>query len=51
VKIIIPTHLSDAELTAGLTRLAHSTREATVTLIAHLAEFDYRSVFDPGQPP
>ena len=45
MQIAIPTQLSDAELTAGLTRLAHSTREATVTLIAHLAEFDRRKLY------
>ncbi|PYQ51724.1 MAG: hypothetical protein DMF78_12770 [Acidobacteria bacterium] len=39
------THLTDAELVHVLGRLAHGERQATVTLIAHLAEFDARRLY------
>ncbi len=37
--------LSDAELTAQVMRLVHAEREATVELIAHLAELDRRRLY------
>jgi hypothetical protein len=40
------SHLDNAELTAELSRLAHSEREATAALIVHLAEFDARRLFE-----
>jgi hypothetical protein len=40
------SHLSNAELTAELSRLAHRERAATVALIVHLAEFDARRLYE-----
>ncbi len=39
-------HLSNAELTQALSRLARSEREATVALIVHIAEFDARRLYE-----
>jgi hypothetical protein len=41
----IPSHLSDAALEAEVKRLAHREREATVHLVAHLAELDTRRLY------
>lgn len=41
----IPSHLSDAALEAEAKRLAHCEREATVHLVAHLAELDTRRLY------
>jgi hypothetical protein len=41
----IASRLSDTELTAAVKRLARCEREATVVLIAHLAEFDDRRLY------
>jgi hypothetical protein len=41
-----PSHLSDTELISTVARLASGEREATVALIAHLAEFDARRLFE-----
>jgi hypothetical protein len=41
----IPSHLSDDQLTIELDRLARCAREATATLVAHLAEFDERRLY------
>ena len=41
----IPSHLSDAALEAEVKRLAHCEREATVHLVAHLAELDARRLY------
>jgi len=38
--------LTDSELLTEIPRLAHGEREATVALIAHLAEFDARRLFE-----
>jgi len=38
--------LTDSQLLAEIPRLAHGEREATVALIAHLAEFDARRLFE-----
>ena len=43
-----PTLLSDDELTSAVRRLAGSQRETTVTLVAHLMEFDARRLFLPA---
>lgn len=43
--ISIPTLLSDAELIAGLTRVAGRERESTAQLVAHLAELDARRLY------
>src|SRR6266851_4970566 len=48
MKITHASHLSDQELTAALRRLAPDEREATVALIAHLAEFDARRLYEPA---
>jgi hypothetical protein len=40
-----PSRLSDTELTAEVARLAWRAREATTSLIAHLAEFDARRLY------
>ncbi|HEX7127718.1 MAG TPA: HNH endonuclease, partial [Thermodesulfobacteriota bacterium] len=40
-----PARLSDAELLAAVPRLAAQEREATVALIAHLAELDVRRLY------
>ena len=40
------SRLSNAALTAELSRLAHCEREATAALIVHLAEFDARRLFE-----
>jgi hypothetical protein len=40
------SQLSDSDLTAELSRLASSEREATVALIVHLAEFDARRLYE-----
>jgi len=42
MKITMPSHLSDAELVAGVKSLAGRERDATAHLIAHLAELDAR---------
>lgn len=42
MKITMPSHLSDAELVAGVKSLAGREREATAHLIAHVAELDAR---------
>jgi hypothetical protein len=38
----LPADLSDTELIAAVARLAHSERDTTTPLVAHLAEFDAR---------
>ena len=45
MKIDIPSHLSDDDLVAAVKSLARSEREATVSLIAHLAELDARRLY------
>jgi hypothetical protein len=40
-----PTHLSDADLIAAVSRFAVAERGAKVQLIAHLAEFDARDLY------
>jgi hypothetical protein len=45
MKITHPSTLNDAALVSILTRLARTEREATVTLIVHLAEFDSRRLY------
>src|SRR5215470_7130655 len=45
MKIVIPSHLSDAHLVAALHSLARDEREATAQLVAHLAEMDARRLF------
>jgi hypothetical protein len=45
MKINIPSHLSDDDLVAKVTSLAGREREATVDLIAHLAELDARRLY------
>ena len=45
MKIVIPSHLSDTDLVAALHSLAHSEREATAQLVAHLAEIDARRLY------
>ena len=40
-----PSRLSDSDLVAEVTRLAHCERRATVCLISHLAEFDVRRLY------
>lgn len=42
--IAIPSHLSDGELTARLSRCARDERHQTALLVAHLAEFDARQL-------
>jgi hypothetical protein len=46
MKITSASHLSPAELTAELCRLARCEREATAALIVHLAEFDRRRLYE-----
>jgi len=46
-----PTLLSDDELTSALQRLAGSQRETTVTLVAHLMEFEARRLYLPAGCP
>jgi hypothetical protein len=41
----IPSHLSDTELIAAISRLAHNERGLTTSLIAHLVEFDVRDLY------
>ena len=48
MKITHASHLSDSELAAAASRLAHGEREATVALIVHLAEFDARRLYEPA---
>src|SRR5713226_10315953 len=48
MKIMHAAHLSDTDLVARLSRLAHGEREATVALIVHLAEFDARRLHEPA---
>jgi hypothetical protein len=43
--IAIPSHLSDAELVAEVTRCAHDERRSTARLLAHLAELDARQLY------
>jgi len=43
-----PTLLSDDELTSAVGRLASSQREITVTLVAHLMEFEARRLYLPA---
>jgi hypothetical protein len=45
MKITHASILNNAELVSALTCLAHHEREATVTLIVHLAEFDSRRLY------
>src|SRR3989442_7069877 len=45
MKTNIPSRLSDTELVAEVSRLAHCERETTAHLIAHLAEFDARGLY------
>lgn len=45
------SHLSHAELTSEILRLARCEREATVALIVHLAEFDARRLYEPAGYP
>jgi hypothetical protein len=45
MKIDIPSHLSDDDLVSQVKSLARSEREATATLIAHLAELDARRLY------
>ncbi|HEX7124671.1 MAG TPA: hypothetical protein VF406_02700, partial [Thermodesulfobacteriota bacterium] len=40
-----PARLSDAELLAAVPRLAARERDATVVLVAHLAELDARRLY------
>jgi hypothetical protein len=46
MKITHANSLTNAELTAELTRLAGGEREATVALIVHLAEFEARRLYE-----
>ena len=46
MKITHASSLTNAELTAELTRLAGCEREATVALIVHLAEFEFRRLYE-----
>jgi hypothetical protein len=48
MKITHASHLSPADLTAELSRLARCEREATAALIVHLAEFDRRRLYEPA---
>ncbi len=45
MQISIPSHLTDGELLAAVKRFALSEREATVSLVAHLAELDARRLY------
>jgi hypothetical protein len=45
MKIKIPSHLTDADLTAELKRLVGCEREKTVLVVAHLVEFDARRLY------
>lgn len=45
MKTNIPSHLSDAALVAEVKRLAQCEREATVHIVAHLAELDARRLY------
>lgn len=45
MKIEIPTHLSDQDLVSQVKSLARCEREASATLIAHLAELDARRLY------
>ncbi|HEY3121776.1 MAG TPA: hypothetical protein VGL15_14215 [Vicinamibacteria bacterium] len=45
MKIKIPSHLTDGELTAELKRLVCDERERTVIVVAHLVEFDARRLY------
>src|SRR5712691_1394328 len=45
MKIEIPSHLSDDVLVAQVKSLARCEREATASLIAHLAELDVRRLY------
>src|SRR6059036_3675075 len=45
MKIDIPSHLSDDDLVAQVKSLARHEREATASLIAHLAELDARRLY------
>ena len=45
MKIDLPSHLSDDDLTARVNALARREQEATALLIAHLAEFDRRRLY------
>jgi hypothetical protein len=45
MKINIPSHLSDDDLVVAVKSLARCEREATASLIAHLAELDARQLF------
>ena len=42
MSITIPSHLSDADLDAALSRWRHDERRSTAQLVGHLAEFDAR---------
>jgi hypothetical protein len=45
MEILTASHLSDAELLAAVVRLAHSEREATASLVSHIAEIDARRLY------
>jgi hypothetical protein len=45
MQIQLPSHLSDAEIVAGVARFASSERESTAQLVAHLAEMDARRLY------
>jgi aminoglycoside N3'-acetyltransferase len=45
MKINIPSHLSDDALVVAVKSLAGCEREATASLIAHLAELDARQLY------
>jgi len=45
MKIDLPSHLSDDDLTARVKSLARGEQEATALVIAHLAEFDRRRLY------
>jgi hypothetical protein len=48
MKIDIPSHLSDDDLVAGVKSLVRCEREATASLVAHLAELDARHLYLPA---
>jgi hypothetical protein len=49
MKITHASSLTNPQLTAELSRLAHAERQATVALIVHLAEFDARRLLADGR--
>ena len=42
----LASHMTDKDLTAAVMRLAQNEREATASLIVHLAEFDTRRLYE-----